>query len=64
MTYTVEQTNMIRHPILIALRDVTRELYHMSEGESCDHSVGICFCETFRAIEVAHDILRRNKIDL
>lgn len=52
---------MVNHPILKALADVTRELKLVVEGESCDHSVGICICEAFRAIEVAEDILKKNK---
>jgi len=51
---------MIRHPILIALRDVTRELANLAQNEACDHSVGICWCETHRALDKAVEILRRN----
>jgi len=52
----------INHPTIIALRDVTRELRELSRGESCDHSVGICWCETFRALETATAILQRNGV--
>jgi hypothetical protein len=58
---TREQSGMmLKHPIIGALRDVTRELLRLIEGEDCDHSVGICWCETRRTISAAETILHRN----
>jgi hypothetical protein len=51
---------MNNHLIIKALRDVTHELRLLTNGEDCDHSVGICWCETQRAIEAAEAILERN----
>lgn len=52
------------HPILVALREVTAELDLLARGESCDHSVGICWCPTFRALAKAKDILAKNGLEL
>jgi len=41
-----------------ALKTVTAELKQMAQGEDCDHSVGICWCATFGAIENAESVLR------
>ncbi len=42
-----------------ALGKVTKELTFVTEGESCDHSVGVCWCQTFRAIDDANAALAK-----
>ena len=44
-----------------ALRGVTDELRALVKDEDCDHSVGICWCSTFNAIECA-DALLENRL--
>ena len=53
----------INHPILRALADVTRELRELTRDERCDHSVGICMCDSFRALDAATTILRKNGLE-
>lgn len=37
------------------------ELETISAGESCDHNVGVCWCDTFRAIEIANEALAAHR---
>ncbi len=46
-----------RNAAVEALRDCYDELKHLMEGEACDHSVGICWCSTIRALDNAAVIL-------
>lgn len=39
--------------LLEALKETKAELLTLTKGESCDHSVGICWCSTFRSLEFA-----------
>jgi hypothetical protein len=41
-----------------SVRDLLEELTTLTQGESCDHSVGICWCETFRRMEDARQLLK------
>jgi hypothetical protein len=34
------------------------ELVNLSEGESCDHSVNICWCSTFQLMQEIQDALK------
>ena len=45
--------------LLEAARTLRDELRLLTEGEKCDHSVGICWCATFRALEAGDAILAR-----
>lgn len=45
-------------PLIEALEAVTKELREIVKGEKCDHSVGICFCATFRALDQADEALK------
>lgn len=44
---------------LALFKAVTAELKELTEGEYCDHSVGICWCETFRVTQEALDLIRK-----
>lgn len=50
-----------RKALVTALEAVTAELRDVVKGEACDHSVGICWCETFRALELADEALKNAK---
>lgn len=43
----------------ITCAELLDELNLITKGESCDHSVGICWCKTFRAMETATALLAR-----
>lgn len=40
-----------------AMQALVLELELLSDGEACDHAVGICWCATFRALEDAKSLL-------
>lgn len=42
-----------------ALRDAVEELELLTHDESCDHAVGICWCQTFCRLEAARAALRK-----
>jgi len=44
------------------VREVLYELECLMEGEDCDHDTGICYCTTFRRMEMARDFLRQHGI--
>lgn len=39
------------------LSNLIEEVKQLSKDESCDHSVGVCWCETFRRLEAAEELL-------
>jgi glycerol-3-phosphate dehydrogenase len=45
---TGQQTQLVE-----ALKSTLLELSVLTKGEMCDHGVGICWCQTFRAMEQA-----------
>jgi len=44
--------------LLVALKQTTATLQELVVGETCDHSVNICFCGVFRDIEDAQEIIK------
>lgn len=50
--------------LLRASIEAQEELRQLTEGESCDHSVGICWCGTFRRLnalgEAIHEIQKNH----
>ena len=43
--------------VVEALKSCRNELKELVNGEACDHSVGLCFCPTFLALESAEQSL-------
>jgi len=44
-----------------ALKACLAELSELMRGEKCDHSVGICYCSTFRAMDAADEAIKKAK---
>lgn len=51
----VTQGWAVYKPLLVRCQE---ELEHLTKGESCDHSVNICWCEQFRLLEDIREALK------
>lgn len=47
--------------MLEALEALLLEAEELSEGEGCDHSVGICWCSYFRVLDRAREAIAKAK---
>jgi hypothetical protein len=45
--------------MLSSLQEALEQLRQLMEGEGCDHSVGICYCATFRAMNDAAEAIHK-----
>lgn len=41
------------------LKDAKSEIEGLMDGESCDHEVGVCWCETARLLERMEDMIKK-----
>ena len=55
-----EETIVTKHERKI-FESLTEQLTRLMDGESCDHSVNICWCAEFATLEEAHQILEGRK---